>query len=120
MQLQSRRENAHVTDLCWSIYSLLTADVAAQNYSAAAVHGRILTKFLQPDDPSLAVTDARLLHAVLYNDIQRASVSLTRPSFDLNRLALDSLSLRAKLDEITCSQKHFVYPQLSNLPRHLP
>jgi hypothetical protein len=120
MQLQSRRENAHVTDLCWSIYSLLTADVAAQNYSAAAVHGRILTKFLQPDDPSSTVTDARLLHAVLYNDIQRASVSLTRPSFDLNRLALESLSLRAKLDEITCSQKHFVYPQLSNLPRHLP
>jgi hypothetical protein len=109
MQVQSRRGNARVTDLCWSIYSLLAADVAAQNYSAAAVHGRILTKFLQPEDPSLAVTDAKLLHAVLYHDMQRASVSLTRPSFDLNRLALDSLSVRAKLDEITGSREGFVY-----------
>jgi hypothetical protein len=50
MQLQRRRGSAQATDLCWSIYSLLTADVAAQNFSAAAVHGRILTKFLQPDD----------------------------------------------------------------------
>jgi hypothetical protein len=114
MQLQSRRGNAQLTDLCWSIYSLLTADVAAQNYSAAAMHGRILRKFLQPEDHSLAVTDGRLLHAVLYNDTQRASVSLARPSFDLNRLALDSLSLRAKLDEITSSPSHFVYRRYPN------
>jgi hypothetical protein len=108
-QLQSRRGDKQATDLSWSIYSLLTADIAAQNYSAAAVHGRILAKFLQSDDPSVAVTDARLLHAVLYNDMQRAAVSLTRPSFDLNRLALDSLSLRAKLDEITGSRQGFIY-----------
>jgi hypothetical protein len=36
-------------------------------------------------------------------------VSPTRPSFDLNRLALDSLSLRAKLDEITASPEGFIY-----------
>ena len=109
MQVQSRRGNARVVNLCLSIYSLLAADVAAQNYSAAAVHGRILTKFLQPEDPSLAVTNAKLLHSVLYQDMQRASISLTRPSFDLNRLALNSLSARAKLDEITGSREGFVY-----------
>jgi hypothetical protein len=94
------------TTLCWSVYSLLTADVAARNFEAAMMHARILRHFLQPDDPTIAVTESRLLPAVLYNDVQRSSVSLTRPTFNHERLAADQIQTATMFAKVSASGKY--------------
>lgn len=106
LQLEACNRKSSRTNLCWSVYSLFTADVAARNFEAAKIHARILRHFLQPDDPTVAVTDSRLLHAVLFNDIQRSSVSLTRPTFDLERLAADQIQTAVMYSEVSGSGDH--------------
>lgn len=72
--------------LCWAIYSLFSAEIAAHNFSAAEIHGKFLRQLIQPEGKGVpVVTDSRFRQAAMYQDIQRASVSLTRPAFDLNR-----------------------------------
>lgn len=72
--------------LCWAIYSLFSAEVAAHNFPAAEIHGKFLRQLIQPEGNGVPVmTDSRFRQSAMYQDIQRASVSLTRPSFDLDR-----------------------------------
>jgi len=73
--------------LCWAIYSLFSAEIAAHNFPAAEIHGKFLRQLIQPEGEAAVpvMTDSRFRQAAMYQDIQRASVSLTRPSFDLDR-----------------------------------
>lgn len=73
--------------LCWAIYSLFSAEIAAHNFPAAEIHGKFLRQLIQPEERGRmpVMTDSRFRQAAMYQDIQRASVSLTRPSFDLDR-----------------------------------
>ncbi|KEF61347.1 uncharacterized protein A1O9_02913 [Exophiala aquamarina CBS 119918] len=73
--------------LCWAIYSLFSAEIAGHNFPAAEIHGKFLRQLIQPEerDRIPVMTDSRFRQAAMYQDIQRASVSLTRPSFDLDR-----------------------------------
>jgi len=71
--------------ICWDIYALFSAEIATHNFAAAQVHGKFLRQILQREDGCVIETDTRFRHAVMYYDIQRASLSLTRPSFDLSR-----------------------------------
>jgi hypothetical protein len=76
----------------WAMYALLTAEVAGQNYLAAAVHGKMLRNLIQPDQgPSDRAMPDRFRMAVMLQDSNRASMSLSRPSFDLDRWATDYL-----------------------------
>jgi hypothetical protein len=84
-EMARTRSNRDRLTVCWAIFSLFSAEIAAHNFPAARVHGRFLRQILQPDDGRMIETDSRLQQAVMYQDIQRASVSLTRSSFDLSR-----------------------------------
>ena len=79
--------------LYWSVYSLFSAEIAAHNWSAAQVHGQFLRKIIQPVNGTTLQIEPRFRQAVMYQDIQRASLSLTRPSFDLSRWLHDFLPI---------------------------
>ena len=66
-----------------SIFWLLAAENADENWSAATIHARMLGKLLGDDPMISSKVDGRFLQACLYMDIQRASMSLTRPSFEV-------------------------------------
>lgn len=76
----------------WTTYNqillLMNAEVYDRNFVAAASHGAILVNLLQngtiKDDPAF-------LFKVLYNDTQRAAMSLTRPLFDLEKWVPDQI-----------------------------
>ncbi|KAJ9614044.1 hypothetical protein H2200_002180 [Cladophialophora chaetospira] len=77
--------------ICWAVYSLFSAEIAAHNWSAAEVHGRYLRQIIQPRNGRALKIEPRFMQAVMYQDIQRASLSLSRPSFDLARWLTDYL-----------------------------
>lgn len=80
--------------LCWSIFALFSAEIALHEFLAAQVHGRMLRKFLQPEigqNLRKVKVERRLLMAVLLQDITRATLSLSRPSFDLHRWTSEHL-----------------------------
>jgi hypothetical protein len=68
----------------WSVYALLSAEVAAHNFKAAKVHGLMLARLLQPDGLVFR-PEPRLLMGALMQDTTRACLSLSRPSLDLAR-----------------------------------
>lgn len=71
---------------CWSIYLLAVAEQDARNFLEAKTHGRILRQLLQPEDPADRVLLEPLqLLSIFCSDTNRASLSLTRPSFDIDR-----------------------------------
>ncbi|OQV01711.1 hypothetical protein CLAIMM_07013 [Cladophialophora immunda] len=77
----------------WDVYALFCAEIAAGNLEAAAVHGTMLRRLLQPVGRTVHA-ERRLLMVVLQQDITRACLSLTRPSFDLYRWAEENLPAR--------------------------
>ncbi|KAH0848374.1 hypothetical protein AYO21_04399 [Fonsecaea monophora] len=78
----------------WSVYALFCAEIAAGNLEGARVHGLMLRRLLQPDGGRTFDGERRLLMVVLQQDITRACLSLTRPSFDLLRWAEENLPAR--------------------------
>jgi hypothetical protein len=70
----------------WSIPALMSAEIAAGNYRNAICHGRMLCLLWQQDgrEERGREVDLPILEAALYSDIQRASMTLTRPLFDLD------------------------------------
>ncbi|KIY03559.1 uncharacterized protein Z520_00250 [Fonsecaea multimorphosa CBS 102226] len=82
-----------VGDAAWDVYALFCAEIAAGNLPAAAVHGSMLRRLLQPVGRTV-IAERRLLMVVLQQDITRACLSLTRPSFDLHRWAEENLPAR--------------------------
>ena len=80
--------------LCWSISALLSAELATHNFAAAQVHGQMLRKFLQPqagEKMKRVELEKRFLMAILSQDVTRATLSLSRPSFDLDRWEVENL-----------------------------
>ena len=68
-----------------SIFILMSVELFSKDYDTAAVHSRALLTFFRNLKPE-AFTPATmsLLYKVLYNDVQRAAMSLTRTTFDMN------------------------------------
>ena len=65
----------------WEVYALLAAEAAALNFKkAAAVHGLMMRRLLQPPGKTVQA-EHRLLMMDLMHDMTRASRSLTRPAF---------------------------------------
>ncbi len=85
-----QRDEARRT-VYWAVYSLFSAEIAAHNWPAAQIHGQFLRQIIQPKHGNALMIEARFRQAVMYQDIQRASLSLTRPSFDLSRWLTDFL-----------------------------
>jgi hypothetical protein len=104
--LQRADSQTHV----WEVYALLAAEVAAHNFKAAAVHGRMLARLLQPEGKTLKA-DPRLLMGALLQDMTRACLSLTRPSFNLDRWDAEHLPEHIR-DEIA--------PESRDSPSALP
>ena len=80
--------------ICWSIFALFSAEIASHDFSAAQVHGQMLRQFLQPgagQASSKVKMEERFLMAVLFLEILRATLSLSRPSFDLERWTTENL-----------------------------
>ena len=72
--------------ICWTIHVLAAAELDAGNLSEAITYGKMLRNLLQPADPADRVVLQPLqLLSIFYNNMKRASVTLTRPSFDLDR-----------------------------------
>ncbi|OAP63262.1 hypothetical protein AYL99_02489 [Fonsecaea erecta] len=92
MHSSSSNPDASQAD-AWDVYALFCAEIAAANLSAAAVHGAMLRRLLQPVGRTVHA-ERRLLMVVLQQDITRACLSLTRPSFDLHRWAEEYLPAR--------------------------
>ncbi|KIW67123.1 hypothetical protein PV04_06396 [Phialophora macrospora] len=92
--LQRADSQTHV----WEVYALLAAEVAAHNFKAAAVHGRMLARLLQPEGKTVQ-SEPRLLMGALLQDMTRACLSLTRPSLNLDRWDAEHLPKHI-IDEI--------------------
>jgi hypothetical protein len=71
------------TSLAWTLYSFFTSSINGHDFAAAEIHGRALRDILQAM-PSW--DDERLLNSLLWQDLQRAALTLTRPLFDLRRM----------------------------------
>ena len=77
------------TSLSWTLYSFFASAVGCNDLAAAAVHGNALQGILQPGAAAVpARHDDRLLNALLWQDMQRAAMTLTRPIFDLEWMTL--------------------------------
>lgn len=84
--------NTWMSQVCWLIYLLSTVELSARNYREAAIHSRMILNFLYSDDPSTRVVlRLDVLNAISFWDVQRASITLSRPSFDPDRWAADYL-----------------------------
>ena len=72
-------------NLTESIFMLMSVELISKDYETAAVHARALLTLLQNLKPE-AFTPATMgrLYMVLYNDVQRAAMSLTRTIFDVS------------------------------------
>ncbi|EXJ68506.1 uncharacterized protein A1O5_08299 [Cladophialophora psammophila CBS 110553] len=75
--------------VCDLIASLYTAEIAAHNFEAAAVHGRMLRYMLQPGRP--VDISERLARFILWQDVHRASMTLTPTFLDLCQYAQNYL-----------------------------
>ncbi|RDW75544.1 hypothetical protein BP6252_06686 [Coleophoma cylindrospora] len=86
LRAQRPSDYGNIESICWLIYSLLAADVAAQDYAAASLHGKILRCLLQPEGkPVPFLENRRLVRSILWQDTQRATLTLTRTSFELDQ-----------------------------------
>jgi hypothetical protein len=64
-----------------SICYLLITELMARNTAGAAVHAKMLSSLMRQYQKTRPL-DLRLLYRAIYNDTQRASMSLSRPAFD--------------------------------------
>lgn len=74
---------------CDLIASLYTAEIAAHNFEAATVHGRMLRYMLQPGRP-IDISE-RLARSILWQDVHRASMTLKPTFLDLQQYAQNYL-----------------------------
>jgi hypothetical protein len=72
-------KSLHNARACKTILMLLNAELHARNMDAAKVHAVVLARLLQS---GCLTTDPIFLFQILYHDIQRASISLSRPSLN--------------------------------------
>lgn len=81
------------TSLPWTLYSFFTSAINAHDFVAAGIHGRALRDILQPEVKSgYASCDVVLLNSILWQDTQRAALTLTRPLFDLRAMTMRLIS----------------------------
>jgi hypothetical protein len=73
-----------------SVLLFLTAEVYDGNLEAAAFHARILAHLMQSGTVSM---DFWFLFKVMYHDVQRACLGLSRPAFDLEGWVPQQFSL---------------------------
>lgn len=86
--------NPWLSQVCWLIYLLSTVELSARNYQEAAIHTKMILNFLYSKDPSTKVVlRLDVINAVSFWDIQRASITLTRPCFDPDRWAADYMRI---------------------------
>ncbi|KAJ9607758.1 hypothetical protein H2200_007836 [Cladophialophora chaetospira] len=78
------------TTHAWEVYALFAAEIAAHSFEAAAVHGHMLARLLQPEGQTITF-EPRLLIGALIQDVTRACMSLSRPCLDLHRWEMDYL-----------------------------
>ena len=67
-----------------SVYALFTADLVARNLSRASIHARVLAHLLQRVGRHSTI-DPAFLRRVLFNGMQRTSMTLSRSAFDLEK-----------------------------------
>jgi hypothetical protein len=71
-------------NIAWTLYAFFTSAINAQDFAHAEIHGKALRDVVQGDTITQSATrDIRLLHSLLWQDMQRATLTLTRPLFDL-------------------------------------
>jgi hypothetical protein len=72
-------------DILRKILALMIAELFAHEYEAALVHSRILFKLLKERSESVDPEDEfdmRFFFSVVYSEVQRSCMSLTKPCFD--------------------------------------
>ena len=80
--------NPLLSQICWLIYLLSTVELSARNYDAAALHTRMILRFLASTNPTArAVLRLEVINAISFWDVQRASITLTRPCFNPDQWA---------------------------------
>lgn len=69
-----------------TVQSLFSAEIAGGNLQAAEIHGLALKQLIESDSSKRPLSsDFRVLHAVLWQETQRAVVSMTKVLLDLTR-----------------------------------
>lgn len=68
-------------DVIRKILALMISEVFSHNYDAALIHSKVLLKMLEQESKSEGL-DMRFFFSVIYSEVQRACMSLTRPCFD--------------------------------------
>lgn len=97
-------QSLHDVRACNAILMLLNAELYVRNMEAAQYHATVLARLLQT---GAVMTDPIFHFKILYHDTQRAVMSLTRTSFDLQQWVPD------KFDPV------FVDPVLDQLPEDI-
>ncbi|KAK5946931.1 hypothetical protein PMZ80_001076 [Knufia obscura] len=64
--------------------SVMSAEMAARDYMAVGLHSKFMIKCMQPDDENDNWAPANYRHVYLWIEIQRSTLSLTRPLIDLS------------------------------------
>jgi hypothetical protein len=67
----------------WSVSGLLSAEIALNDPSGAAVHANFLALWFQSQKDGAVNLD--LLHEALFHEVQRTAISLTRTFFDVDK-----------------------------------
>jgi hypothetical protein len=76
-------------NMAWTLYAFFTSAINAHDFAHAEIHGKALRDVVQGDTITQPATrDIRLLHSILWQDMQRATLTLTRPLFDLRWLTM--------------------------------
>lgn len=73
-----------------SMLALVTASLSHGDFGAAATHLRHLKKLVQPSQDEFHFSLPGAEHIILWQDIQRASQTLTRPILDIKRWQRES------------------------------
>lgn len=91
---QTLGTNPWLSQVCWLMYLLSTVEIASRNYEEAAIHTRMIMKFMESEDPSMRVgLRLDVINAISYWDLQRASITLSPPCFNPGRWAADHLRI---------------------------
>lgn len=77
---RERPENLD-TSTASAIYAVMSAEVACGGFDAASIHASVLSQFCETQPPTSEVI--KILNFALWSDVQRASMTLTRPCFDV-------------------------------------
>lgn len=105
----------------WEVYALLAAEVAAHNFKAATVHGLMLRRVLQPAGGKTLYPEPRFLMVALLQDMTRASLSLTKPAFDLYRWDKEYLPVHLRDNVVESGDgPPSAYPYYNDTPASLP